>query len=94
MTAHDNIATGLAGSSSRRRPEDVTREEVVTACRVVLMHEFVRDLPDGYNTMLGTAVLIFLAVRNSDWRLPVPTRAIQLSWSPVRLNPITLPIPP
>lgn len=44
---------GLAGSPSGRRPEDVSHEEVIAACRVALMHEFVRDLPDGYDTMLG-----------------------------------------
>jgi ATP-binding cassette subfamily B (MDR/TAP) protein 1 len=53
MSVHDNVAMGLAGSPSGRRPEDVTREEVIAACRVALMHDFVRDLPDGYNTMLG-----------------------------------------
>jgi len=53
MSVHDNVAMGLAGSPSGRRPEDVTREEVIAACRVALMHEFVRDLPDGYDTMLG-----------------------------------------
>jgi ATP-binding cassette, subfamily B (MDR/TAP), member 1 len=54
MSVHDNVAMGLAGSPSGRRPEDVTREEVIAACRVALMHEFVRDLPDGYDTMLGS----------------------------------------
>jgi len=53
MTVHENVAMGLAGSPSGRRPEDVTREEVIAACRVALMHEFIRDLPDGYDTMLG-----------------------------------------
>ncbi|KAF9777526.1 P-loop containing nucleoside triphosphate hydrolase protein [Thelephora terrestris] len=53
MSVHDNVAMGLAGSPSGKRPEDVTREEVIAACRVALMHEFVRDLPDGYDTMLG-----------------------------------------
>ena len=53
MSVHDNVAMGLAGSPAGKRPEDVTREEVIAACRVALMHEFVRDLPDGYDTMLG-----------------------------------------
>ena len=53
MTVHDNVAMGLAGPGSSRRPEDVTREEVVAVCRAALMHEFVRDLPDGYDTKLG-----------------------------------------
>jgi len=53
MSVHDNVTMGLAGSPSGKRPEDVTRDEVIAACRVALMHDFVRDLPDGYDTMLG-----------------------------------------
>ncbi|TFY75306.1 hypothetical protein EWM64_g8705, partial [Hericium alpestre] len=52
-TVHENVAMGLAGPGSLRRPEDATREEVVEACRVALLHDFVRDLPDGYDTQLG-----------------------------------------
>ncbi|KAF9462182.1 P-loop containing nucleoside triphosphate hydrolase protein [Collybia nuda] len=44
----DNVAVGLAGTG-----KDATREEVMDACRAALMHEFVRDLPEGYETMLG-----------------------------------------
>ncbi|KAI0795728.1 P-loop containing nucleoside triphosphate hydrolase protein [Abortiporus biennis] len=51
MSVHDNIAMGVAGSD--RKPEDVTREEVIAACTAALMHDFVRDLPDGYDTKLG-----------------------------------------
>ncbi|OJT10679.1 Multidrug resistance protein 1 [Trametes pubescens] len=54
MSVHDNIAMGLAGPGSVRKPQDVTREEVMKVCRAALMHEFVRDLPDGYDTQLGT----------------------------------------
>ncbi|KAH9947813.1 P-loop containing nucleoside triphosphate hydrolase protein, partial [Amylocystis lapponica] len=54
MSVHDNVAMGLASPGSRRRPEDVSREEVEAVCRAALMHEFVRDLPDGYDTQLGT----------------------------------------
>lgn len=53
MTVHDNVALGLAGSSTRR-PQDVTRGEVMAACRVALINDFVRGLPNGYETMLGT----------------------------------------
>jgi ATP-binding cassette subfamily B (MDR/TAP) protein 1 len=53
MTVHDNVAMGLAGSDSGRKPSDATREEVIAACRSALMHDFVRDLPDGYDTLLG-----------------------------------------
>ena len=53
MTVHDNIAMGLAGPGSKRRPQDATREEVIEACRTALLHRFVEDLPDGYDTRLG-----------------------------------------
>jgi ATP-binding cassette subfamily B (MDR/TAP) protein 1 len=53
MTIHDNVAMGLAGPGSKRRPQDATREEVVEACRTALLHRFIEDLPDGYDTRLG-----------------------------------------
>jgi ATP-binding cassette subfamily B (MDR/TAP) protein 1 len=53
MTVHDNVAMGLAGPGSERRPQDATREEVVEACRTALLHRFIEDLPDGYDTRLG-----------------------------------------
>ena len=52
-TIHENVAMGLVSPGSRRRPEDVTRAEVVKACRAALMHDFVNDLPDGYDTKVG-----------------------------------------
>ncbi|PSR75789.1 hypothetical protein PHLCEN_2v8906 [Hermanssonia centrifuga] len=54
MTVHENVAMGLASPCSRRRPQDITRKEVENVCRAALMHEFIRDLPDGYDTKLGT----------------------------------------
>ncbi|KAJ6483529.1 P-loop containing nucleoside triphosphate hydrolase protein [Mycena vitilis] len=47
MSVFDNIALGAGGRT-------VSREEVKQACIIALMHEFVRDLPAGYDTMLGT----------------------------------------
>jgi ATP-binding cassette, subfamily B (MDR/TAP), member 1 len=44
MTLHDNIAMGQEGT---------TREQVIQACTCAMIHEFVKDLPDGYETMLG-----------------------------------------
>jgi ATP-binding cassette subfamily B (MDR/TAP) protein 1 len=46
---HDNVAIGALDC----RPEDVPREKVVEACRIALVHDFVRDLPEGYDTMLS-----------------------------------------
>ncbi len=53
MTVHDNVAMGLAGPGSKRRPQDATREEVIEACQIALLHRFIEDLPDGYDTRLG-----------------------------------------
>ena len=53
MTVHENVAMGLASPWSKRRPEDVTRAEVERVCRAALMHDFINDLPDGYDTKLG-----------------------------------------
>ncbi|KAJ7774954.1 P-loop containing nucleoside triphosphate hydrolase protein [Mycena metata] len=47
MSVFDNVALGAGGRAA-------TREEVKQACISALMHEFVRDLPAGYDTMLGT----------------------------------------
>ncbi|KAI0698978.1 P-loop containing nucleoside triphosphate hydrolase protein [Cerioporus squamosus] len=55
MSVHDNVAMGLAGPGSSRKPSDATREEVIQACRAALMHDFVRDLPEGYDTQLGNS---------------------------------------
>lgn len=53
MTVHDNVAMGLAGPGSKRTPQDATRSEVIEACRTALLHRFIEDLPDGYDTQLG-----------------------------------------
>ena len=50
MSVHDNVALGKSPSPNSR---PVTREEVVEACRAALMHDFVKDLPEGYDTRLG-----------------------------------------
>ena len=53
MTVHDNVAMGLAGPGSKRRPQEATRREVIEACRIALLHQFIEGLPDGYDTRLG-----------------------------------------
>ncbi|KIJ29925.1 hypothetical protein M422DRAFT_53957 [Sphaerobolus stellatus SS14] len=44
MSVIENVKMGKAG---------VTKDDVFKACRVALMHEFVRDLPQSYDTKLG-----------------------------------------
>ncbi|KAB5590231.1 Multidrug resistance protein 2 [Ceratobasidium theobromae] len=69
MSVHDNVAIGLAGSrlddeedgdddvSDRHQSTPfvprVSRDKVVEACRMALLHEFIRDLPQDYDTILN-----------------------------------------
>lgn len=56
-TVHDNVAIGIVGQlqedGSTRSMRDVSRDEVIVACRAALLHDFVRDLPLGYDTPLS-----------------------------------------
>lgn len=56
-TVHDNVAIGVVGQlredGTKRTAKDVSREEVTAACRGALIHDFVRDLPEGYDTWLS-----------------------------------------
>jgi ATP-binding cassette, subfamily B (MDR/TAP), member 1 len=54
MSVHDNVALGVAGSG-HRTPSSVSRAEVLDACTAALIHDFVKDLPDGYDTQLGNS---------------------------------------
>lgn len=49
-TMHDNIALGAC---PRRPPSAVSREEVIQAAKFALLHNFVTELPDGYDTVLA-----------------------------------------
>ncbi|SPO30837.1 related to STE6 - ABC transporter [Ustilago trichophora] len=60
MNVHDNVALGLVGKHDASVQVDadtgvpiVPRESIESSCRLALLHDFVRDLPDGYETMLG-----------------------------------------
>ncbi|KAF8323853.1 hypothetical protein DL93DRAFT_2222741 [Clavulina sp. PMI_390] len=53
MSVHDNVAIGKLSLESMAN-HTVSREEVEIACRVAMVHDFVKDLPDGYDTQLGT----------------------------------------
>lgn len=57
MSVHDNVALGVLNREATaygvtRRPKDVTRSEVIEACKMAHIHEFVESLPQGYDTML------------------------------------------
>ena len=53
-SVHDNVAIGKLSLAEEGEEITVTREEVKRACRVAMVHNFVKDLPDRYNMMLGT----------------------------------------
>ena len=55
-TLFENVAIG-----ARMVKGDVGKENVEDACRAALMHEFVRDLPLGYETILGGGVGVGLS---------------------------------
>jgi ATP-binding cassette subfamily B (MDR/TAP) protein 1 len=52
MSIHDNVALGRLALHPAE--QSVSREEIERACRVAMVHDFVHDLPDGYDTMLGS----------------------------------------
>jgi hypothetical protein len=45
----DNLVPGV------EEERDAAKEEVEDACRAAMVHKFVKDLPDGYETHLGRA---------------------------------------
>lgn len=53
MTVHENVAMGLAGLPDRK-PEDASRAQVIEACKMAMLDEFIQSLPEGYETRLGT----------------------------------------
>ena len=59
MSVHENVAMGRAGAGPDpltgrvRTPKDVTQEEVIEACKMAMIHDFIVNLPDGYETNLG-----------------------------------------
>ncbi|KAH9458339.1 hypothetical protein Pst134EB_010646 [Puccinia striiformis f. sp. tritici] len=50
-TLHENIAIGVGSTRDWRT---VSRLEVIRAAKFALLHEFISDLPDGYDTKLDS----------------------------------------
>ncbi|KAE9405365.1 P-loop containing nucleoside triphosphate hydrolase protein [Gymnopus androsaceus JB14] len=64
QSIHENVALALA-AHPERTVESATRAEVVDACTLAILHEFIRDLPEGYETVLGGDG----SARNNDFAL-------------------------
>lgn len=54
-TVLDNVARGLIGSPWEHEPQQRKQELVEEACRESFADEFIRLLPEGYNTLVGEA---------------------------------------
>ncbi|KAH8893076.1 P-loop containing nucleoside triphosphate hydrolase protein [Thozetella sp. PMI_491] len=52
-TIFHNLANGLVGTEWQDAPEDRKRDMVEEACREAHAHDFIRRLPDGYDTRVG-----------------------------------------
>lgn len=50
----ENVAVGVYGRFDEGVGK-VMNQEVEEACRMAMVHEFVKDLPEGYNTILGSS---------------------------------------
>jgi ATP-binding cassette subfamily B (MDR/TAP) protein 1 len=73
MTIYDNVAMGLAGPGSKRRPQDAMRGEVIEARQTALLHRFIEGLPDGYDTRLGNGGA---SLSGGQWQRLAIARAI------------------
>ena len=51
---------------------DASEEQMIAAAKKARCHDFIMALPDGYDTVIGEAVLLFPAVKSSGFRLPEP----------------------
>jgi ATP-binding cassette subfamily B (MDR/TAP) protein 1 len=59
MSVHDNVAMGVVGAGRNwlgryRDHTDISRDEVIEACKMAFIHDFIMSLPHGYDTKLGT----------------------------------------
>ncbi|WYZ38615.1 hypothetical protein EsH8_III_000529 [Colletotrichum jinshuiense] len=52
-TVFDNIANGLVGTPWETAPRDEQLRRVQEAAKVAFAHDFVSQLPEGYDTMIG-----------------------------------------
>ncbi|KAH7165837.1 P-loop containing nucleoside triphosphate hydrolase protein [Dactylonectria macrodidyma] len=52
-TVFDNIRHGLVGTGLENAPLDQQMQRIQDAARMAFAHDFITELPDGYNTQIG-----------------------------------------
>ncbi|KAF7548406.1 hypothetical protein G7Z17_g7084 [Cylindrodendrum hubeiense] len=52
-TVFDNIRHGLVGTELEKAPLEQQMERIKDAARMAFAHDFITELPDGYNTQIG-----------------------------------------
>lgn len=53
VTIYESIAHGLANTDYANAPEEKKRELIEEAAKIANAHDFITDLPDGYETKVG-----------------------------------------
>lgn len=52
-SVYDNIVNGLAGTSWEHEPQEAKLARVQEAAKIAFAHDFITDLPNGYDTVIG-----------------------------------------
>lgn len=52
-SVYDNIVNGLAGTSWEHEPREAKLARVQEAAKIAFAHDFVTNLPNGYDTVIG-----------------------------------------
>ncbi|KAG8413823.1 hypothetical protein J3458_012314 [Metarhizium acridum] len=52
-TIYQNVVYGLTGTDKEDLPHEMRKPLVIEACKAAFAHEFIEDLPRGYDTWIG-----------------------------------------
>ncbi|KAG8420316.1 hypothetical protein J3459_011221 [Metarhizium acridum] len=52
-TIYQNVVDGLCGTDHDSLPDEDKRNLVIEACKSAFIHDFIQDLPSGYETWIG-----------------------------------------
>lgn len=57
-SVYDNVAYGLTGTSFEQEPTEKKKQRVIEACKVANADDFIRQLTEGYDTLVGERGLL------------------------------------